>query len=119
MKSFIKNESTSKSNFIHIYSGITKDDLDKKIYELLLSSGYKLKDGQFGNATYVKGNRALRILFGAFVKYYKFNIMTSSNSSDELKVEVEKESSGMSGGLIGVSQVKNELKRLAQILQTI
>jgi len=118
MKNFVKNESTSKSNFIHVYSGISKDDLDKKIDKLFLSSGYKMKQGQIGNASYVKGNRALRILFGAFVKYFKFNIVTTLNS-DEVKVEVKKDTSGMSGGLIGVSQVNKELKQLAQLLQTI
>ncbi|MCD6556525.1 MAG: hypothetical protein J7K64_04960 [Bacteroidales bacterium] len=104
---------------MHIYSGISKDELDVKIDELLLSSGYKMKEGKLGNATYVKGNRALRILFGAFVKYFKFNIETNSNNSDELKVEVKKATSEMTGGLIGVSQVKKELKRMAQILQSI
>jgi hypothetical protein len=119
MKNFIKNESTSKENFIHVYSGISKDELDKKIDKQLLSSGYRMTDGKLGNATYVKGNRTLRILFGAFVKYFKFIVVSTSNNSDEVKVEVKRATSGMSGGLIGVGQVKNELKRLAQVLQTL
>jgi hypothetical protein len=119
MKNFIKNEISSKKNFIHIYSGISKDELDMKIDDLLVSSGYKMKEGQIGNATYVRGNRVLRILFGAFVKYFRFNLITSSNSSDEIKVEVKKETSGMSGGVIGIIQVKKELNRLGQIFQTI
>ncbi len=119
MNYFIKNESISKSNFIHIYSGITKEELDRKIDQLFLSSGYTMKDGQIGKATYVKGNRVLRLLLGAFIKYFKFDVITSSNSLSEIKMEVKKETSGMSGGLIGVSQVNTELKRLAQIFQTI
>ena len=119
MGHFINNEVTSKSNFVHVYSGISKEELDKKIDQLLISSGYNLQEGQLGNGVYVKGNRVLRILFGAFVKYFKFNIITKSTGADELKLAVLQESSGMSGGLIGMNQVKNELIRLGQILQTI
>jgi hypothetical protein len=117
---FIKNDVTTKSNFVHVYSGISKDELDKKIDQLLVSSGYTMKEGQIGHAVYAKGNRVMRILFGAFVKYFKFTIVTGGSSdSDEIKLAVRQESSGMSGGLIGMNQVKNELIRLGQILQTI
>jgi len=119
MGSFVKNESVSNANFIHIYSEISKDELDEKINNLLLSNGYRIKERQLGNTTYVKGNIALRILFGVFCNYFKFNITISSNSSCEFKVEVKKDTSGILGGLFGIVQVKNEFKRLAQILQTI
>jgi len=118
MKHFVTNESTSNENFTHVYSGISKGDLDKKIDKLFLSSGYKMKEGQVGKASYVKGNRVLRILFGAFVKYFKFHIETTKNS-DAVKVTVGKETSGMSGGVIGINQVKKELKHLASLLETL
>lgn len=94
--------------------------MDKKIDQLLVSSGYSLKEGKIGHAVYAKGNRVMRILFGAFVKYFKFTIVTGGSSdSEEIKLAVRQESSGMSGGLIGMNQVKKELTRLGQILQTI
>ena len=118
MTTFLRNETASNKDFIHVYSGISKDDLDKKIDKLFLSSGYTLKEGQPGDATYVKGDRILRILFGAFVQYFKFNVVTTQYA-DEVKLEVTKSTSGMSGGVIGVNQVKKELRQLEQLFQTI
>ena len=116
MKNFVKNESISKSNFVHIYSGITKDELDKKIDEQMVLSGYKPVKGEPGNASYEKGNKVLRILLGAFSKYFKFDILTTVNS-DEIKFELKKVTSGAAGGIVGVSQVNKELKRLAAQFQ--
>lgn len=118
MANFIKNESTSKSNFIHIYSGVSIEEMEKRVDKLLLSLGYKIKEGDPGNGIYEKGNRALRIIFGAFAKYYKFHI-ASTLKSDELMVEVKRATSGMSGGVVGMRQVQKELKNLEQQLQTI
>lgn len=119
MKNFTKNESSSNSNFIHVYSGITKAEMDEKVHKLLISSGYQKIEGVKGDGTYTKGNRVLRILLGAFIKYFKFKIKSIAYEPDEVKVQVYKESSGMSGGLIGMNQVKNELNRLSDSFKTI
>ena len=119
MKHYTKNDFLSNDKFAHLYSGISKDELGKEIDKILLASGYTLKEGIIGNGTYVKGNKALRILFGAFVKYFKFYVGIESVNQDSVKATVTKTTSGMSGGLIGMAQVKKELQRLALLLQTI
>ncbi len=119
MKNFVKNEALSDDLFTNQYSGIERNDLIKKVNNLLVLSGCTLMEQQDGNAVYVKGSRVLRILFGAFVKYFKFFVAVSEDEDKSLKVTVTKQTSGMSGGLIGMSQVKNELKNLAILFQSI
>lgn len=119
MKHFKHNEAAKPDFFINVYGGISKNEFDKHVNDLLLKDGYILNEGTTGEGVYTKGNRAMRILFGAFVKYYKFNIKTESSSEDEVKLTVVKSSSGMSGGVIGVNQVKKELIRLADVFTAI
>ena len=119
MGNYLKNHLNSNENFVHIYTDISKEDLGNKIDQLMFSSGYKRVVGQPGDGVYEKGNKTMRILFGAFIKYFKFNVLTFTDETNEIRVQVTKESSGMSGGLIGIDQVKKELLRLAQIFSTI
>lgn len=118
MSYFQKNEFLSADSFIHIYSGISKEGLDEMIFSAFITSGYRLVVGEKGNGTYERGNRTMRLLFGAFSKYFRFQVMTYVDGSN-YKVQVIKESSGMSGGMIGMDQVKKELTRLSLVLQSI
>jgi hypothetical protein len=113
MAYFKENIQTTGDHFIHKYEGTDIATLTKYVQETLASIGYKLVEGGGTNAVYEKGNRTMRILFGAFVKYYKFMVqMQEANSAIELRIT--KHSSGISGGLIGISQVKKELARLVK-----
>ena len=118
MSHFIRNHSTSKENFIHVYSGASENEILSEVDQLLRQQGYFLKNREAGNGTYEKGNRVLRILFGAFIKYFKLTLR-SAVEDEEVKVEIMKTTSGMSGGLIGMAQVKKELKHLEEIMKTI
>ena len=60
----------------------------------------------------------MRILFGAFVKYFKFAVQAKEDNSD-IKLRITKHSSGISGGLIGIGQVRKELKRLGELMRDI
>lgn len=118
MAYFKENVQTTGDHFIHKYEGVDVATLIKSVEETLVANGYKLVEGGGTNAVYEKGNRTMRILFGAFVKYYKFMVqMQEVNSTIELKIT--KHSSGISGGLIGISQVKKELARLAELMKDI
>ncbi|NJO88100.1 MAG: hypothetical protein HC831_03400 [Chloroflexia bacterium] len=118
MAYFKENVQTTGDYFIHKYQGVDLATFTKNIEETLNSNGYKLVEGRGTNAVYEKGNRTMRLLFGAFVKYYKFMVqMQEVNSAIDLRIT--KHSSGMSGGLIGVSQVKKELARLGEIMKDV
>ncbi|MBL4662969.1 MAG: hypothetical protein JKY22_05320 [Flavobacteriaceae bacterium] len=94
------------------------DELNPNVDAVFTSSGYQLKDGEPGNGTYVRGNRTMRILFGAFIKYFKYNVF-SEVSGTGIRLSVVLATSGMSGGLIGMNQVKKESTRLSEALSQI
>ena len=75
------------------------------------SEGYRLEDGDSQNGVYGIGNNFLRILFGAFVKRFKFKVRISAAGSGSA-VTVEKGMSGAMGGVIGYAKMKKELERV-------
>ncbi|MEO7922637.1 MAG: hypothetical protein ABIR30_03105 [Chitinophagaceae bacterium] len=97
-------------------TGCTKDELDNKLNLFFTSEGYKLKSAENETRTYEKGNRVLRILFGAFVKYHKQSVAIKTDGQ-LYSLMLTKNSTGMSGGLIGMNQVKKEFARLSEALK--
>jgi hypothetical protein len=119
MTHFKNDEGSSKDLIAFRYNGITKENLDREIEDFFFRRGYKQAYGQLGDVTYEKGNHTRRILFGAFVKYYKFRIMTNQLENDELGLKVIRATTGLSGGLIGRDQVTNEMIAVKAGLQAI
>ena len=78
--------------------------------------GYRLEDGEPSDGHYGIGNNLLRIIFGAFIKRYKFkvNIVPSGNGC---AVYIEKGMSGVMGGAIGYAKMKKELGRIREGLR--
>lgn len=118
MAYYTKTEMITKDNCVHLYSGATEKELTEKVNLSMLTMGYKLKQGVPGNGIYEKGNRTTRLLLGAFTKYFKFYISTTA-AGDDFRVTVGKQSSGMSGGVIGIQQVKKEMNVLSAHLQMV
>ncbi|WP_231427929.1 MULTISPECIES: hypothetical protein [Pedobacter] len=112
MPYFIKNLQTVDGLISNLYGNVSVEEMTKTIGYHLEQQGYKVLDQGFGNLTLEKGSRIQRILLGAFVKYYKFSVTMTPTPEKELMVNIFQQSSGMSGGLIGMNQVKTELARL-------
>lgn len=109
----------SKENITFLFEG-SINELEKNVNDFFLMRKYKLKKGTtLRNAAYEKGNYTLRILFGVFVKYFKFNVFIKPVADDKLKLILVKGHSGFSGGLIGMSQLKKEYNFIADSLQNI
>lgn len=119
MSNFLKNEIFTDKSFIHQYEVLDSMQLANSVNELLTKDGYHLIEGELGNAVYEKGNRNMRVLFGAFVKYNKIHIGSTTGADTITRLTVDRKTSGMSGGLIGVSQVKKEMERISIILSKI
>jgi hypothetical protein len=119
MPHFVSNELNDGATVLNVYQGISPQDLSMAVSQRLGAAGYSIIKGQPGDAEYERGNRVLRLLFGAFYKYFKFGVRVEDGGDGKLKVRVHKLTSGMSGGLIGVGQVKTELKRIQADLATI
>ena len=118
MKHFTKTDSATKDGFIHVYENIDAYALENRVHELMLGRGYKLKDGENGNGTYIRGIHVVRILLGAFYNYFNWQIHVQSIGKIAT-VELSKKSSGMSGGVIGINQVKTELQFVSNMLKII
>lgn len=103
----------AKDRIIMNVTGTTADELENKITLFFSSEGYKLKSHEGETYTYTKGNRTLRILFGAFAKFHKQSVVVKQEG-DLFSVMLHKDSTGMSGGLIGMNQVKKEFARLSE-----
>jgi len=119
MANFVKNIQSSNELFKHQYSGDNIEALAMNIDSLLIDEGYKLTGGPKGAGEYEKGSKILRILFGAFVKYFKFSFRLKAIDDQNIELFVVKANSGMAGGIIGMNQVKKELKRLEQLTATL
>jgi hypothetical protein len=99
------------------FAGLTQQELTGKVHQLFVQSGYKVC-GQDGITTiYEKGSRVMRLLLGAFVKYYKIGASVHTDANGEVIVTVQNRSSGVSGGLLGMRQIKKEHERLVVLLQ--
>lgn len=72
MKCELKAEEGGKSRF-RVYE-CTREQLDNAIILFFTNQGYVMKKEGNDMMTFTKGNRVLRILFGAFVKYHKISI---------------------------------------------
>lgn len=91
------------------------ESVQKSITNILGEMGYVVKSSDWQQTVYTKGNRILRLLLGAFVKYNKLNVSFSNNENKATAV-VSGNSSGFSGGVIGMAQVNKEFKKVIETL---
>jgi hypothetical protein len=103
----------AKDRVIYTITGCSKAELENRLNLFFSSEGYTLKSNVGEVSTYTKGNRVLRLLFGAFVKYHKQSATIKEEGSN-FSLLLHKDSTGMSGGLIGMNQVKKEFARLSE-----
>jgi hypothetical protein len=104
--------------YVLTYNNISKDELAQKIAKFFAKEGYKLEGGLPAAGIYGKGSTFWRILFGAFVKRYKFAVQIQTNANGQTELYLTKEMSGISGGIWGYNQMKNEHERLANVLNS-
>ncbi len=107
----------AKDRVIYNATGCTREELENKLNLFFTSEGYKLKSSTDDTKTFEKGNRTMRILLGAFVKYHKQSVMIKQEDG-RYSVMLHRDSSGISGGLIGMNQVKKEFERLSEAFKT-
>ena len=87
------------------------EDTASAVEQFFLVEGYRLEDGNPQDAIYGIGSNVLRILFGAFVKRFRFKVKVVAEGSG-CRVFVEKGMSGAMGGAIGYAKMKKELARV-------
>lgn len=116
MSHFAYSSEESKELVTLCYKDIGVDSLSDSIHNWFVQEKYTLKEGDPANGTYTSGNRVMRLLFGAFSKYFAFEVHVRTYL-EEVHVDIRKASTGMSGGVIGMNQMKKELQRVATELK--
>jgi hypothetical protein len=89
----------------------TVDQLSTEVEMIMKEDKYKLEKGTLQDAVYGRGNAVLRVLLGAFVPRYKFNV-NITDAGGKVQLKLSKGMSGASGGVIGSSKMKKETTRL-------
>lgn len=98
----------------YVFENCSPEQLANALGALMQQQGYRLEEGNPVNGTYGIGNKVMRILFGAFVKRYAFQVYITPNGPNT-NFEFSKGMSGMSGGVIGIAKLNTEFKRLAAL----
>lgn len=91
------------------------DALKTKIADQFKKDGYVRVAEISGVITYERGSLVGRIFLGAFYKYFKWDVRFIEEA-ERTVVTINKQASGMWGGLIGVAQVKTELQRIKGVM---
>jgi hypothetical protein len=113
MESFDQNDGGAT----WMFAKTTTDQLATEVGMLLSQEKYKLEKGSPTEAVYGRGNAVLRVLLGAFIARYKFNV-SIRDSDGKVMLQLTKGMSGASGGLIGASKMKKETARVIEAIRT-
>jgi hypothetical protein len=99
-----------------VLSSTTGEKVLQTADNILTELGYITREPYKNGKSYSKGNKTLRLLLGAFYKYNQVsaNISETENS---ITLTVNNESTGMSGGLIGMNQVKKEFNAIVMAFE--
>lgn len=108
----------TKDKAIFSFEGTTEEAIASKVHELFTKDGYTLEEGSQLKGKYGKGSKIMRILLGAFVKRFAWEV-TISTQGGLTTAALYKETKGYAGGAIGVNQVNKEFKRLVEVWGTI
>ncbi len=106
----------TKDKATYLFKSMGPDELGVKVKEYLSKSKYKLESGTPVNGVYGKGSKVLRVLFGAFVKRFEWQV-TIAKHEDKTGLVFTKLAKGYVGGVIGVQQVKKEYQRITETLK--
>lgn len=107
-----------KKSTILIYEGTNVHELSTKANSIFLAEKYKLEKGTAEDGVYGIGNTTMRILFGAFIKRYTFQIRIT-DLNGKTRIELHKAMTGISGGAIGYAKMIKEFKRISEKIKQI
>lgn len=121
LDSDMKNDVSSdviieKHQATYHFKGMDQNALADKVQQYLLGKGYKLEEGTKVRGKYGKGSKIGRILLGAFIKRFCWEIQVDQ-SGEKARLKLIKDAKGYVGGIIGVNQVNNEFDLLSRSIK--
>lgn len=105
----------SSSEIAVAFQPESKEVLENRFVNQLKKDGYKIISEHGDQMTVERGSFTGRVLLGAFYKYFKWDVKFIQEP-DRVVVTIHQKTSGMWGGVIGVNQVRTELKRLRGVM---
>lgn len=115
MSNIIDNRADKNGLYLTI-SNTNAEAVSGQVNQLLTQRGYRIEAGAPNNGIYGKGNKTMRILFGAFVKRYAFDVRVKDEAGGTLLHFVKNEKR-MVGGAIGMNQVTKESNQIRDQLR--
>jgi hypothetical protein len=92
----------------------SREELENKLNLFFASENLPLKADKGDEKVYQKGNKLLRIIFGAFVKYFKV-VVTIRKQDNFFSVRLLRDMSlVVSGGLIGIKKSREKFAALSE-----
>lgn len=117
-KSFQKYDIISDKLMILYFKENENTNISDKIHDTMVLNQYRLEYGDKANGKYVRGTKWKRLLLGIFHKHFEF-VFTLSTEGELIKLNFLRESSGLSGGILGIKQVKDEMTSLTLQLSSL
>lgn len=114
LMSFVEDSGKARYTFKGADSAALADAVDAFFAE----RGYHLEEGTPVDGAYGCGNPILRLLFGAFVKRYKFHVKISS-AAGPATLDFSKAMSGAAGGVLGAVKMTKEYEKLREGLKSL
>jgi hypothetical protein len=103
----------AKDSVVYNITGATRSELENKLNLFFASEELPLKSDKGDEKTYQKGNKAMRVLFGVFVKYFKVNLSIKEQDG-MFSVRILRDMNlVMSGGLVGIKKSRDRFNQLS------
>ena len=108
-----------EDNATYLFSEIKPEELGTALNNYFVNQGYRLEEGNLQGGYYGIGNAVLRVLFGAFVKRYKFGFSITPDVDNMIRLDLRKAMSGAMGGVPGYLKMKKEYERITEELKNL
>jgi len=92
------------------------EELKETAFQMFTANGYRLEEGTKENGVYGIGKAGMTFLVGGLSKRMKFSISIVPASETDSAINFDKAMTGASGGIIGMSKIDGEFRRLCDNL---
>ena len=108
----------ANDSVVYNITGGSREELENKLNLFFTSENLQLKSDKPEEKVYIRGNKTLRVIFGAFVKYFKI-VVSIRQQGDLFSVRLLRDMNlVMSGGLIGIKPSRKEFARISDAFKT-
>src|SRR5258706_1045657 len=104
----------SKDSVVHNITGVSREELDNKLYLLCSSERFSRKKDTPDEKVFQRGNKVLRVMFGVFVKYFRIAVSIKTGGQVFSLRLMRDMNLALSGGLMGIAASRKEFERLTE-----